>query len=193
MVDIGRRELLLLLIGVDPEGRSHGVISGITRLQKLLFLLQEEEHISPTGGGFEFVAYKAGPYSAKLYDDLELLQNLGLIRSEATAESSEAETADIEKLSFDELIGGFDDLDGVSKAADSFEERRYTLTEKGRERAQRLMSTAGSEAVTDGIRKIKSQFSRHSLHDLLRYVYTRYPGMTTESEIIAKVLGRKSK
>jgi hypothetical protein len=129
-----------------------------------------------------------------LYDDLELLENLQLIRTEATAESTPAESADIDKLNFEDLMGGLDaDLDGVSKAADSFEERRFTLTEKGRERVEKLLQVEGLQSVTNGIRSIKSRFSKHSLRDLLKYVYTKYPGMTTESEIIDKVLGRRKR
>src|SRR5438552_17942999 len=134
MASIGRRELLLLLIGVDPRGTTAGSISGLTRLQKFLFLLERQGHIVPTGTGFDFEPYKAGPYSSKLYDDLELLENLGLIRSETAAESTPQETVDINRLSFEELIGGFEvvsrpdeEFDGVSLATDSFEERKFAL------------------------------------------------------------------
>lgn len=193
MTRIGRRELLLLLVGLDPHAKVHGAVSGITRLQKFLFLLEQEGHIRPTGNGFDFEPYKAGPYSAKLYDDLELLENLGLVRSEATAESSVGETVDITRLSFDELVGGFDELSGASKAADSFEERKFTLTEEGRRKVEALLADSDYDPVVKGIRKIKSQFSNHSLRDLLRYVYNKYPEMTTESEIIEKILGRRRK
>jgi uncharacterized protein YwgA len=80
---IGRRNLLLLLVGTDPGG-----VGGITRLQKLLFLLEREEGLEPTERGFEFEAYKAGPYSPQLYDDLEFLENLGYLVSYVTAEAS---------------------------------------------------------------------------------------------------------
>jgi len=189
MSGIGRRELLLLLIGLDEHGSSGGSVSGITRLQKLLFLLESEGRIQPSGEGFRFEPYKAGPYSSKLYDDLELLENLGLVRSEATAESTVTETADINRLSFDDLIGGFDELDGGSRAADSFEEKRFTLTEKGKERVKVLLSGGQYEPIVSGIRRVKAKYSHYSLRDLLRYVYTKYPGWTTESEIIDEILG----
>lgn len=194
MAQIGRRDLLLLLIGVDEEGTSAGTVSGITRLQKLLFLLlEQEEAIRPRGSGFEFEAYKVGPYSAKLYDDLELLENLGLIRTEATAEATVTETVDINRLSFENMMGGFDELTGGSGAADSFEERRFALTEEGRKRVENLLESREYDPVVDGIRKVKSKFIHYSLRDLLRYVYRKYPGMTTESEIIDEVLGRRVK
>jgi len=196
MATIGRRELLLLLIGVDAKGTSAGSISGLTRLQKFLFLLERQGHVVPTGTGFDFEPYKAGPYSPKLYDDLELLENLGLIRSEAAAESTPQETADINRLSFEELIGGFEVLsrseegfDGVSLTTDSFEERRFALTEAGIKRIQTFLQDEKYSAVIDGIKKVKSTYSNYSLRDLLHYVYSKYPEMTTESEIIREVMG----
>ena len=85
---ISRRNLLLLLVGLDSDPSGLG---GITRLQKLLFLLEEEEHLKPTEGGYEFQAFKAGSYSPELYDDLEFLENLGLLKGEVTSEASEPE------------------------------------------------------------------------------------------------------
>ena len=193
MAGIGSRELLLLLIGLDEDGGSQGSISGITRLQKFLYLLEMESGVRPTGTGFEFQPYKAGPYSPKLYDDLELLENLGMIRSAATADSMDQESADIDRLSFDDLVGGLEELDGSSRAADSFEERRFALTDKGKKRVEQLVQNAGNDPVSDGIKKVKSKFSRYSLRDLLRYVYRKYPEMITESEIIDEVLGRRNR
>ena len=77
MSNISKHDLTLILLGVDPNGGIGEGIGGMTRLQKYLFLLDREEQVSPSGPGFEFKAYKAGPYSSKLYDDLEFLENLG--------------------------------------------------------------------------------------------------------------------
>ena len=66
MPKIDRRNLVLLLLGVQPDGKIGDGLGGVTRLQKLLFLLEHEAHIQPTEDGFEFTPYKAGPYSSKL-------------------------------------------------------------------------------------------------------------------------------
>ena len=188
MPGITRRELLLLVIGMDEGSDPSRGVSGITRLQKLLFLLDQEQGTRPEGG-FDFEPYKVGPYSPRLYDDLELLENLGLIRSEAAAESTITETADISRVSFEDLMGGFDEMNISSPRADSFEERRFTLTDKGRGRVEALLENPEYSSQVDGIRQVKSKYSRYSLRDLLRYVYRKYPDMTTESEIIDEVLG----
>ena len=187
-----RRELLLLLIGIDLATQRHSGVSGITRLQKFLFLLDREENIRPDASGFGFQPYKAGPYSPTLYDDLELLENMGLIRSEGGTESTITETTDINRLSFDDLMGGFDELSVGPMKADSFEERRFALTNKGRQRVQQLLHSSQHGSAADGIRRLKSKYSGYSLRDLLYHVYRKFPDMTTESEILDSVLGRKT-
>ncbi len=186
MSGLNRRQLVLALIGIDKSGQSGDHVNGITRLQKLLYLLEQEEHIRPSGPGFDFEPYRAGPYSPALYDDLEILENLGLIASEVTAESVEEEEPEIDRLNFDQLMGGEDD-----KAADAFEERKFYLTQAGRMRIAAIINAGEYKPVCDGIRKIKSLYGHYSLHDLLHFVYTRYPEMTTESKIREQVLQRR--
>jgi hypothetical protein len=193
---ISRRNLLLLLIGLDSDPSGLG---GITRLQKLLFLLEEEEGLKPTEGGYEFQAFKAGPYSPELYDDLEFLENLGLLKAEVTSEASEAEAEEMDRLSFDHLIGrefekssDGEDVDGPA-SADTYEERRFRLTEEGRKRIEELMQSGEVAPVANKIRRIKSKYGKYSLNDLLYHVYTKFPEMTTESEIRDKVLRRGSR
>jgi len=196
MAAIARRDLVLLLIGTDAKGSPTDEVGGITRLQKFLFLLQQEGGVSPSGDGFEFTAYKAGPYSSKLYDDIEFLENLGYLESEAVAEATDAEAAEVDVLDFDQLIGdGSDDPQEPSSdafgAADAYEERKFLLTDRGRERMKKLLENKEYAPVVDSIRRVKSKYGRYSLNDLLYYVYTKYPEMTTESEIKEKVLGRR--
>ncbi len=193
--NITTRNLLLLLVGLDsnPSG-----LGGITRLQKLLFLLEKEGDLIPTTGGYDFEPYKAGPYSPKLYDDLEFLENLGLLKAQVTSATSEAETEEVDRLSFDHLMGRDaeqsteGDVDGAA-TADTYEERRFHLTDQGRKRIEQLLASDDFALVAKKIRRIKSKYGKYSLKDLLYYVYTRYPAMTTESEIRDAVLRRGSR
>ena len=193
---VSKQRLLLLLLGLDGSSISKKGIGGITRLQKLLFLLWKEAGIEEVEHGFEFKPYKAGPFSPKLYDELELLENLGLIQSEVQGEATEAEAAELEELSFEQLMGDdarpFQDVTSRSEAstADTFEERRFTLTDKGLKLAREMLEKPESKPFADGIRKIKSKFANYSLQDLLYHVYTKYEadGWTSESEIRDNVL-----
>ena len=51
---IGRRHLLLMVLGVGPEGAPTEGIGGISKPRKLLFLFREEVGRQPTSDGFEF-------------------------------------------------------------------------------------------------------------------------------------------
>lgn len=191
MAHVTRKDLLLLLLGVSPTGQSVESLGGITRLQKYLFLLEKEARIRPSGDGFEFTPYKAGPYSSRLYDDLEFLANLGFIGSRVAAGSTEEETAELD-YTFEDLIEPEKELQHRTKPeADAYEERKFFITTKGRKRIQDLLQRNDYEDIADRIRNVKKKFARYSLHDLLYYVYTKYPDMTTESEIREKVLRRR--
>jgi len=189
---LSKQQLLLLLLGLESAGISSKGIGGITRLQKLLFLLWKEAGIQEVDTGFEFKPYKAGPYSRKLYDELELLENLGFIQSESQGEATDAEAAELEELSFEDLMGDdgqtFGDVNASS--SDSFEERRFTLTQKGIDTVKSILSKQEAKPFAEGIRKIKSKFANYSLQDLLYHVYTKYDddGWTSESEIREQVL-----
>ncbi|MFZ0802054.1 MAG: type II toxin-antitoxin system antitoxin SocA domain-containing protein [Terriglobales bacterium] len=182
--DLTRGQLLMMLLAAPgARGTVGEPIQGTTRLQKLLFLMEREAKLTPTkGDDFAFEAWKFGPVSKELYDDLEKLENLGFLESEPVAEPSKTEL-DEYGLSFDDLMG-----EEESQSRDNFEEKRYRLSEKGLEWVrERELDTA----AFDKIRKIKEKYGALSLQDLLHYVYTKFPDMTTASEIKGKVLRRR--
>ena len=188
MPTIGTRELVMLLIGLGEGDELNESLGGMTRLQKYLYLLEKEGGVRVEGDAFHFEPYLAGPYSPKLYDDLEFLENLGLLESQVTGTATEQEALEVEKLSIDDL---FDDP--AAKQGDehpAFEERKFSLTPTGIAHVQKLLADKESEPVIDSVRKMKSRFANYSLSDLLHYVYTKYPEMTTASEIKDKVLKR---
>jgi uncharacterized phage-associated protein len=182
--DFTRGQMLMMLLAAPgPRGNEGEAVQGTTRLQKLLFLMEHEAKLKPTkGDDFAFEAWKFGPVSKEVYDDLEKLENLGLLESEPVSEPSKAEM-DEYGLSFDDLMG-----EEESQSRDSFEEKKYRLTQAGLDwvRKHELHTE-----TFDKIRKIKEKYGALSLQDLLHYVYTRFPNMTTASEIKGKVLRRR--
>ena len=186
-MSISNRNILLLMLGTGDKADIANGINGITRLQKFLFLLENEDYIKKIDDGYQFEAYKAGPYSPTLYDDLEFLENIGLIKSETSGVATEEEAADM-NFTFEELMDSED-----IKTPDLYDEKRFKLTEEGLTKVESLLESKKYDHVVNGIKKIKSKFGNYSLNDLLYYVYTKYPDMTTESEIKDHVLrkGRK--
>ena len=100
--------------------------------------------------------------------------------------SSDTERDEFE-LSFDDLMG-----DEESQSTDSLEEKRYSLTPQGLQWVQARVDPVGHKNALEKVRRIKAKFGALSLQDLLHYVYTKYPEMTSASEIKDKVLKRKS-
>jgi uncharacterized phage-associated protein len=185
-MSLSRAELLMMLLAAPGQRHEAEPIQGTTRLQKLLFLLEHEAGVhATTGPDFDFTAYRFGPVSKDLYDDLEKLENLGLIEADAVAEASEAET-DETNLAFDYLMG-----EEERESGDSFEEKRFKLTPQGIVWLQRHVDASRDSGAMEAVRRIKGKYGSLSLQDLLRYVYTRYPSMTTASEIKSKVLGSR--
>jgi uncharacterized phage-associated protein len=182
--DFSRGQVLMMLLAAPgSRGKEGEAVQGTTRLQKLLFLIEHEANIRPAKGkDFDFTAWKFGPVSKDLYDDLEKLENLGLLESEPVSQASTTEL-DEYGLSFDDLMG-----EEGSQSRDNFEEKRYRLTPKG---SQWVRDHETSKETADKIRRIKEKYGALSLQDLLHYVYTRFPNMTTASEIKGKVLGRR--
>src|SRR5689334_16535467 len=81
-VDAG--DLVLLILGAPAihEGLD-GRCNGITRLEKLAFLLERETDFAeaaavPTDDA-GFRAYHYGPYSQKIYDAVGMLSSIGLV------------------------------------------------------------------------------------------------------------------
>jgi uncharacterized protein YwgA len=174
-----KSEILMQLLASIGTDRVAAPILGTTRLQKLLFLIEREEGVRSTEGpDFDFTAYKFGPVSKNLYDDLAKLENLGYIASESIAEPSTVER--------DEYGLSFEGLMGEEEPTEAFEERRYALTSSG---IDWLKKRNFPEQDALKINKIKGRYGTLSLSDLLHYVYSRYPDMTTASEIKERVLG----
>jgi uncharacterized protein YwgA len=181
---LSRAEILMLLLGAAGAHGEREPIQGTTRLQKLLFLIENEAGIrASVGKDFDFTAYKFGPVSKELYDDLEKLENLGLLEAKAVAEPSESELGEYD-LSFEGLMG-----DEEQKSKESLEERRFRLTAKGMDWLNKNVKPKLHSDVSEKIRKIKGKYGSFALSDLLYYVYTKYPDMTSASEIKDRVLG----
>lgn len=144
---------LTLLYTPDEDGVSKPMY-GRTRIVKAMFLLQRKlEEEFGIDAGFDFRAYKYGPFDEGVYEALEHVEMMKFV----TITSAEKHDA----------------------AMDS---RRYELTEKGREHGRELWAerTQREQALLKWVRYKQAD---RPLGSLLSYIYTNYPDMTTESEI----------
>lgn len=165
--DLIASDLVLLLLKAGQEGKDAGRLDGITRLEKLLFLANEEEGMDGlVDDPFTFKPYHYGPYSREVYEAVELLEEAGLVSEERFMGENQLDEAE-------ELAVDVSDELGV--------ERRFRLTESG-ETVADLLASKTPEAFKR-LATIKSNYGGLSLNRLIRYVYSKYPTYAEKSVI----------
>ena len=171
-------DAIVLLLGAPAQSPSlRGRIEGITRLEKLVFLLERETELGQLlTERPDFEAYNFGPFSAKVYQAVETLEAADLITDSATLSPTEEDSWEA-----DHLIG--------EEPASTFTTRDFELTGLGRKYYEALLSEMPSETEPI-LRSFKDRFAGVPLRQLIRYVYTRYEDLTDKSLIRKEILGR---
>lgn len=137
-------------------------IRGVTKLQKLLFLIEQETEFFEAYQdevAFNFAPYKMGPFSEHVYSEIEFLLQIDAIESE-TMDSP----------------GRFSKLDSP------LGNKEFRITPKGEKIAAQLVRLLEPE-YEDELKELITDYNSMSLKDLLRYVYSTYPDYAMESEI----------
>lgn len=206
---LDRRELLVLLLyAPGTKGAEKEPIVGVTRLQKLLYLLKREYEIDKVSSNyFSFEPYKFGPYASQLYDDIAFLENLGFIRSRGSQvpmSSFSGENISLPPLvsfgehsasraDIEEARAGYDYLMGQESDElheEDLQERIFRLTPKGEEAAHAILEQIAlnqRNTLLSKLEEVKKRFAGLTLRQLLSYVYREYPESAAESEIIDRV------
>lgn len=174
-------DAIVLLLGSDPGGQERrGEIRGITRLEKLVFLMDKEtsavEYFTEDP---EFEAYNFGPFSSKVYKAVDTLVEAGLVEDSAQLSRSDDDMWEAEKL-----IGGED-------SSNTFRTRNFRLTALGEEYFEALRQELPAKLIRQ-TEKLRRQFSGWQLRDLVRYVYKNYDDYTRNSLIRDNILGRQA-
>jgi hypothetical protein len=169
-------DAIVLVLGAPGGKERQGYLEGVTRLEKLIFLLERETPVQDwITEKADFMSYRFGPFSSKVYQAADTLAAAGLIRDSANPAKDEED--DWESLSA--LIDREDLL--------PYSTRTFELTDRGRKYYDALLSELPPEAervLTD----FKTRFGRLPLRQLVRYVYERYPQFTDQSEIRDDIL-----
>lgn len=153
-----RAEWMLCLLSVPDERGEIQPLEGRTRLVKAMFLLHRnlEEHFGEDAG-YNFEAYKYGPFDKGVYEASETLEEKGFIT-----------------------------ITPGSGRADSQDDTKYQPTTRGENHAEALLNDISEEKVKL-LKWVRFKQASKPLGSLLSYVYTKYPDMTTESEIADRV------
>lgn len=185
-VDSGMDVLLLLLYAKGVANKVNEPIRGITRLEKLIYLLNQEGGFHNYISDYHFEPYDFGPFSNELWDDIETLkdESLGLVETQEVSTSYFIEISDAEKAMEEEreLKEEVIDVSGEKKM------EIYRLSERGKIVAEQLFKELTPEEQRI-LEKMKRKFNSMSLFELIRYVYLKYPESTAYSKIRKDILG----
>ena len=169
--------IVLLLGAPGATDRDRGRIEGITRLEKLLFLLEKETDASSwLKETADFRSDNFGPFSAKAYQDIEALTAYGLVNDSATLSENAEDTWETENI-----IG--------EEPAEAYATRNLELTAKGKRYYEALLRELPPEAE-EVVSNLKRRFGSIPLRRLIRYVYQRHPEYTDRSLIRDEILGQ---
>lgn len=183
---IRNRAALLLALLYAGEGRETGQqrptpVEGITRLEKLLFLLDVEKQFLtsvPDAERFHFVPFKMGPWTQEVYDEVDFLDSLGLVTKTDRPERSPADDVHDQELFSSAIVDKWQRDSAISASGSE----TFQLSEAGRARAAKLWA-ALSDNERAQIIDVKRKFNRMNLRQFLRYVYKQHPQYAAESEI----------
>ncbi len=167
-------DLLLLIIYRSKEK----TVWGATRLVKLIFLMLFEGGFEKLLTEFNFEAYNFGPWSAKVLDYSELLQDERLVQIETkkTKSLNDYCLQDLER----KIIADEDEIE-------TNEIRVYSLSTDGKKVAPYIYQKL-SQTNRDKIDSIMRKYSNLSGKDLLEYVYKNYRKFTSKSIIKHEIL-----
>lgn len=170
-------DAIVLVLGAPGGRERQGYLEGVTRLEKLIFLLERETAVRDwITEKADFRSWKFGPFSSKVYEAADTLVAADLIRDSA----SDARSAEDRWEALNALVD--------EEEMDPYTTRTFELTERGQRYYQALMAEL-PQSAEQVLSDFKTRFGRMPLRQLVRYVYERYPQFTDKSEIRDEILG----
>jgi hypothetical protein len=164
--------MVLLLHASSPRGET--AVHGVTRLQKLLFVLEQKVAVHS-----RFYAYDYGPFSEEVNDAAEALRLAGLMEG--------SRGAAVGPPSFAEMMAV------VAQRAVPFKGRTaddFVLNERGHEAAERLRRS--NRAYDELYKYVQTLRSEWDTPDLLERVYEAFPKYAEKSRIRDQVAARRA-
>lgn len=167
-------DMIVLLLGAPGGSEAPGHLDGVTRLEKLVFLLEHETPARTWATEVaDFRSHRFGPFSAKIYQAVDSLWAYELLKDSARVS--------------DNTEDRWEAVNVVGNELDPYTTRTFELTERGFRYYAALIAELPDDAEAI-LTRFKERFANLPLRQLVRYVYERYPEFTDKSEIRDQVL-----
>ena len=181
--------LLLLLYSKGVKDATNEPIIGRTRLTKTLFVFNKEFYkdfakdntLIPPDSLPEFFAWKFGPMSKEILEDLEFFIKINFVQVKEITNSLAYEEA--QEYSY--LI---ENSSLTNESEKEYVEEMYFLTDIGVKYVESEIVPHLSENQQTIIEELKRRFNNASLKQILQYVYEKYPDYIEKSIIKESVL-----
>lgn len=166
------KELMVLLLHASNRS-GQTAVRGITRLQKLLFVIEQQ-----LASKSSFYSFNYGPFNEEVNDAARALEVAGFIKSD------ESETTG--PPSFREMMSSVSRRAAPSEGGATVVE--FALSPKGHEAAERLrQSSPAYEQLFSFVESVRQEWDTPNVKDLLARVYEAYPAYTDKSVIREEV------
>jgi len=179
LIQLDREDVVLLILEANERLLGKKWFSGITRLEKLLFLLDRETDFQGIGEFFRFEPHNFGPFSKEVYEAIEFLSSCDLITERDRSYSSYISGREEAKL-LSEISDSEFPEDGLDEQVT---EKQFALTDDGRKVAEMLRDSVERVRKADIIQLdgIVKKYGTRPLQHLIRYVYRQHPDMIVKS------------
>ena len=174
-------DLLIAMLAVPGStGEPGEAIRGITRLEKLVFLVLKEGGLeSRIDTPFEYKPYDYGPYSTQVLKEIETLTTVNLIEIEKVPLRSIKEVIDGQAARLG--TGGDREFERVLEV--------YRITQRGLRIWEGVVRSKLSREDIETISRIKREYNSMDLDQLLRTVYEKFPEYTAETTMLREIFG----
>lgn len=194
IIKLRGKDILLLLLYLPGKTSSHDEgILGMTRLTKAMFLFEKEikkDFKADIEAFPEFMAWRFGPWSEQLTDDIEFFKGIGFVASAPTDQNGGLSVAEEEESErWEEEL-----LDIPKSDTDDFHQpEKIFLTNTGKRFVEANLLTRLSKDQLKILSDFKQKIASLSLFAVLSYVYRKYnkagEDWTSKSEIKGEILG----
>jgi predicted DNA binding CopG/RHH family protein len=166
------KDLIVLLLHAANK-RGDDTVRGITRLQKLMFVIEQK-----LANQTRFYAFNYGPFSEEVNDAAQALRLAGFLRGSTPATT--------DPPSFAEMMATVTERSGPRSGDSDSEE--FALSSEGHEAAERLRrSSRAYDQLYAYVRAVREEWDTP---DLVARVYKTYPKFT-EKSFIREELARR--